>query len=146
MIKAIIFDWIDTIYQRNSGLFPESRQILEEFSKKYMLGLVSKRKDPKQGYGEIDELNISKYFGSIVIARRKTPIEFRKCLSELSVNPKETLVVGDRTIREIRIGNQMGCQTYWIEAGEHAHEKPDKKTGQPTKIIHSIGDLLKEKL
>jgi FMN phosphatase YigB (HAD superfamily) len=141
--KAIIFDWIGTLYERDRGPFPYTREVLTELYQDYKIGLVSKRKDPQKGFEELKELSLESYFDSVIIARRKTPIEFRKCLAELEITPANTLVVGDRTIREIRIGNQLGCTTYWINAGDHAHELPDKKTGQPNYTINSIKDLLK---
>ena len=72
----------------------------------------------------------------------KTPEQFIECMRKLRVKPENTLVVDDRTVRGIQIGNKLGCQTAWIWKGEYAHEVPNKKTGQPTKIINSVEDLL----
>ncbi len=140
--KAIIFDWIGTLYEREKGLFPDSRRVLDNLQGRYRLALVSKRRDPEQGLEEVRNEGIAKYFNYILIARRKTLAEFKKCIRQLSLKPEEIIVVGDRTIREIRIGNQLGCITYWINKGEHAEELPTRKTGQPDSTISSISDLL----
>jgi FMN phosphatase YigB (HAD superfamily) len=121
---------------------PHAREVLVELHPEYKMGLISKRKEPQMGYDELRDLGIEKYFDSVIVARRKTPIEFRKCILELKIEPENILVVGDRTIREIRIGNQFGCTTYWIKAGKHANELPNRKTGQPNYTINSLKDLL----
>ena len=131
-----------TLYEREKGLFPYTREVLAELHPEYKIGLISKRREPKMGFEELGKLSLDIYFDSVIIARRKTPIEFKKCLDELGIAPADTLVVGDRTIREIRIGNQLGCTTYWINTGEHSSELPNKKTGQPSYTISSVKDLL----
>jgi putative hydrolase of the HAD superfamily len=143
MLQAIIFDWVGTLYQRKTGLFPEVKEVLENLEKNYKLGLVSKGDKPLKRLEEIEQTGIANYFSSIVLAKRKTPKEFRKCLGELEINPENALVVGDRTRREIKIGNQLGCKTFWICKGEYSLEVPTEKTGQPTYTGSSIEDLLK---
>ena len=139
--KAIIFDWIGTLYERDKGLFSFSKEVLINLHPYYKLGLISKRKNPGTGYLEIQRTGIVDYFDSIIIARRKTLTEFKKCLAELDLTPECVAVVGDRTIREIRIGNVLGCTIYWIKAGEHSSELPNRRTGQPNYVINSINDL-----
>jgi len=142
MSQAIIFDWIGTLVDRDNGPYSWSKEVLDTLLTQYKLGLVSKRSDPEKGRKELEESGLSEYFNSIVIARQKTIIEFTKCMNQLSVSPAGTHVVGDRTIREIRIGNQIGCTTYWIQRGEHSHELPNRKTGEPNYRINSVKDLL----
>jgi FMN phosphatase YigB (HAD superfamily) len=139
--KAIIFDWVGTLYERDVGLFPDVEIILRNLHSTHKLGLISKRKNPAQGHEELNKLGLANHFDSIIIATKKTQIEFKKCIKELGVFPEEILVVGDRTIREIRIGNILGCDTAWIKTGEHADEKPNRKTGLPTYIINSLKEL-----
>ena len=55
----------------------------------------------------------------------------------------KTLVVDDRSIRGIQIGNQIGCETAWIHNGKYSHEMPNEETGAPYYIIDSVEDLLK---
>lgn len=143
MIKAIIFDWIGTLYQfRGKGLFPYSERVLRELSSKYKLAAISKAplEDIEMRSKQINE--IKKYFDVIIVDTDKTSEQYIECMRKLNVEPENTLVVGDRTIREIKIGNQLGCQTYWIKNGKHANELPNEETGQPTRIINSIEDLL----
>lgn len=61
----------------------------------------------------------------------------------MGVKPENTLVVDDRTVRGIQIGNHLGCQTAWIQSGQYSGETPNSETGEPTYRINSVEDLLK---
>ncbi len=142
MSKSIIFDWIGTLVDRDTGPYTSSENILNHYKDRgYKLALVSKRSDPSKGYRELKNFNLEKYFDVIVIAQEKETAQFEKALKQLKSNPKETIVVGDRTVREIKIGNQLGCITIWIKSGEHAIELPTSETGNPTYTIGSLEEL-----
>ena len=142
MIEAIIFDWAGTLYKKNKGLFPYSEKVLRNLSSKYKLAVISKAvsDNVKTRLEQINE--IGNYFDVIIADIDKTPKQYLDCMKELNVKPKNTLIVDDRTLRGIKIGNKLGCQTYWIKNGEYSNETPNKKTGKPTKIIKSVEDLL----
>ena len=141
-IEAIIFDWTGTLYERNKGLFSYSKEVLQELKLKYKLAVISKvvSSSVEERLKQIN--SISKYFEVIIADTDKTPEHYIKCMKKLKVKPENTLVVDDRTLRGIKIGNKLGCLTYWVKNGEYANEIPNKKTGQPTKIIKSVKDLL----
>ena len=143
MIEAIIFDWIGTLYPfGGKGLFPYSEKILEKLHKKYKLAVISKATSDNVETRMKQIHSIKKYFDVIIVDVDKTAEQYIECMKKLSVKQENTLVVGDRTLREIQIGNQLGCKTYWIRNGRYAHEVPTKETGKPTKIINSVEDLL----
>ena len=143
MIEAIIFDWVGTLYIfGGKGLFPYSEGVLRRLHKKYKLAVISKATSDNVETRMKQIHSIKKYFEVIIVDVDKTPEQYTECMQRLSVKPKNTLVVGDRTLREIQIGNKLGCQTYWIRNGRYAHEVPTKETGKPTKIINSVEDLL----
>lgn len=143
MIKGIIFDWIGTLYERDKGLFPYSKRVLQELKSKFKLGLVSLA---KQGvHTRIEELETSgilPYFDSVVIDTQKTSEHYLKCMQEMGTKINTTAIVDDRAFRGIQIGNQLGCRTFWIKKGEYAHEVPNDKTGEPNHRINSVEDLL----
>lgn len=142
MAKAIIFDWIGTLCDRNLGPYVETPRILETYKARgYRLGLLSKRKKPIQGRKELADYGLDIYFDSIVIDTEKEMPQLRRCLDNLEVLPKDTKVVGDRTLREIRLGNLLGCTTVWICKGEHEAETPTSETGQPTYTINHLREL-----
>ena len=144
MINAIIFDWIGTLYRRNTGLFEGVEELLKSLKPKYKLGLVS-----LAGQGidnrrnDIKSTGIWDYFDSIRVDTSKDEEQFLRCIKEMNTLPRNTLIIGDRTIREIKIGNKLGCQTYWIKNGDYANQLPTQETGKPTKIITSVHDILK---
>ena len=143
-IEAIIFDWIGTLYQfGGKGLFPYSERVLKELKPKYKLAVISKAvsNNVENRMCQINE--IKQYFKVIIADVDKTPEQFSECMRQLEVKPENTLVVDDRTVRGIQIGNQLGCQTAWIMQGKYSSEIPNEETGEPTYKINSIEDLLK---
>ncbi len=143
-IEGVIFDWIETLaINSEDGLFHYSEDVVKKLSSKYKLSLISiagfgveKRKQ------EIEKSGLTKYFEHIIVDTIKTEEQYRDCMKCMKTTPEKTLVVDDRTLRGIKIGNKLGCQTYWIKNGKYAHELPNEETGQPTRIINSVEDLL----
>ena len=141
-IKAIIFDWAGTLYEKNKGLFPYSENVLQELKPKYKLAVISKAVS-NSVEERLNQINgIKHYFNFIIAEIDKTPEHYTKCMRKLKVKPEETLVVDDRTLRGIQIGNKLGCKTAWIEKGEYSNELPTEETGNPYYTIKSIEDLL----
>ena len=143
-IKGIIFDWIGTLaINSKDGLFHYSEDVIRRLSGKYNLSLISiagfgveKRKQ------EIEESGLTKYFERIIVDTIKTEEQYLECIERMRTTPETTLLVDDRVVRGIAIVNRLGCQTYWIKNGKYSHELPNEETGQPTKIINSVEDLL----
>ena len=143
MIEVIIFEWVGTLYDKNKkDLFPYSERILRELHPRYKLAVISKAVSNNVETRLKQMSEIGQYFDFIVADTDKTPEQFIECMRRLNVRPENTLVVDDRTIRGIIIGNKLGCQTAWIQNGEYAHEIPNGETGEPTYRINSIEDLL----
>ncbi len=144
MIKAIIFDWIGTLYRfGGKGLFPYSERVLRELHKKYKLAVISKAVSEDTVRRARQIYTIEKYFGFTAIGENKTPEQFISCMRIMDVKPENTLVVDDRVDRGIQIGNALGCKTAWIRYGKYAHMIPNSRTGEPTYKINSIEHLLK---
>ncbi len=143
-IKAVIFDWVGTLYQFGGhGLFPISEKVLQELKKKYKLAVISRdvTSDIETRSRQIN--NVGHYFDFIVVDKIKTPEQFTECMQRLGVKPEDTLVVDDRVDRGIQIANNLGCKTAWVQKGIFADIRPSNETGQPTYKINSVGDLLK---
>jgi len=141
-IKAIIFDWAGTLYEKDKGLFPYSEEVLQELKPKYKLAVISKAVS-NSVEERLKQINgISKYFEVIIADIDKTPEHYIQCMKKLKVKPENTLIVDDRTLRGIKIGNKLGCKTAWIEKGEYSNELPNDETGNPYYTIKSIEDLL----
>jgi FMN phosphatase YigB (HAD superfamily) len=63
---------------------------------------------------------------------------FSKIQHELGLKPDEMLVVGDRPMREIRAGNELGMHTVRIRRGEFAAQQPEGKLEEPDYEVRSI--------
>jgi HAD superfamily hydrolase (TIGR01509 family) len=144
-IEAIIFDWVETLSEGSRSLYPYSKNVLEELrSRGYKLGLIS-----LAGHGnakrseDIKATGIEPYLDSVIIDTVKTPEIYLRCIKELGATPETTAVVDDRTLRGIKIGNQIGCQTFWVMSKKYLHEAPNEETGEPTYRINSVEDLLR---
>lgn len=148
MIQAVIFDWYGTLYDKGKGAFPDSIATLDALRERGInMGLVSKTNEREKVESELKSSGIGVFFNtaSRVISFEKNQNQFLYLMSLYSTTHSNTAVVGNRAAeqREIHIGNQLGCQTYCIQRGEHAHELPNEITGQPTQIITTVSDLLK---
>ena len=143
MIEAIIFDWVGTLYQFDGkGLFPYSEGVLRKLHPRYKLAAISKAVSDNVE-NRLSQINELRHYFSVVIADAdKTSEQFIECMRKLNVKSEKTLVVDDRSVRGIKIGNELGCQTAWITQGKYSHELPNEETGQPTYRINSVEDLL----
>lgn len=124
-VEAIIFDWVGTLYQfGGTGLFPYSERILQELQPHYRLAVISKAVSANVENRLKQIAEIKKYFEVIIADVDKTPEQFKLCMEKMGVKPEKTLIVDDRTVRGIQIGNDLGCQTAWIQRGQYANEYP----------------------
>ena len=57
--------------------------------------------------------------------------------------PEYTAVIDHRAMDGIRIGNELGCRTYWVRNGNYSGVRPNKKTGEPTRVVDSLKELSK---
>lgn len=143
-VEAIIWDWVGTLSQfGGKGPFLYSQKVLHELAPKYRMAVISKVASNIPLKVRLDEIKkMGKYFSFVLADYDKTPEQFLECMRTLRVKPENTLVVDDRTVRGIQIGNKLGCQTAWIKTGKYAEETPNKETGEPTYKINSVKDLL----
>lgn len=142
MIRAIIFDWIGTLYERNKDLYPFSERVLKTLKPKYKLGLVTLAgKGIKAREKDLEKTGVKHYFDSIIIDTDKSEKQYLQCIQELGTTPDTTAIIDDQ-MRRLIIGIKLNCKTYWIQTGEFASFPPNSKTGEPTKRIDSIKDLV----
>jgi FMN phosphatase YigB (HAD superfamily) len=142
-MRAIIFDWMGTLYERNRGLFPYSERVLRGLKQRYRLGLISLAKENAGlRVKEITDSGVYSLFDSVIVGSEKNAEVYMRCMRELDSTPETTSIVDDRAKRGIKVGTELGCQTFWIQKGEYAHELPSAETGEPTYRIDSIEDIL----
>jgi len=123
-----------------------SKEILELLAPNYSLGLISNY------YGNVEtvleELSLKKYFTSIVDSavvgiRKPNPQIFEIALNELSVNPTETVVIGDSYDNDIKPAKSLGCYTIWINSKGWNNPVDVNSADKLIKSIKEIPDTLK---
>lgn len=146
MIKAVIFDFGRTLYDRdNDRFFPEVFGILESFSPRYKMAIVSMAPggDIEERRQVLKDSNTEKYFDSIIFVREDKDSAYEKALVELNVEPKDIAIIDDRVKRGVSWGNRRGSVTIWFRNGKFKDELPDETTGEPTYTITDLSELLK---
>ena len=144
MNPAIIFDWVGTLYERNKGPYAYSEKVLSVLRGRYKLGLISIAGGGEEARRkEIESSGLLNFFDAVIIGGSKTSDQFLHCMEMMGATPETTVIVDDRTVRGIKIGNDLGCQTFWIQKGDYSHELPNDDTREPTFRINSIEDLLR---
>ena len=142
-IKAIIFDWGRTLYNRETGEpFPEAYEVLEYCSKNYRLAIVSLGLlgDMEERIEKINKFKFDKYFEFISFTTTNKDTAFRDSTTKFNLEPKEILIVDDRIFRLIwPMAN--GFKTCWLKQGKFAGELPTLETGNPTFTILNLKEL-----
>lgn len=105
MIKTIIFDLIDTLYDPNSKkLFPDTLTTLDLLKNNFSLILVTDFKEDKKRL--LDDLGLEKYFDNIIISNKSNNL-FESILNGNSIRASECLVIGDNEKNEIQIARNL---------------------------------------
>ena len=144
MVKGIIFDWTETLSEGSRKLFPRTKDTLEELhSRGYALGLVSLAGHGIQNRREdILATWVWDYFQIVIVDTVKTLEQYLECMKSLGSIPEDTLVVDDRILRGITLGNTLGCKTVWLRGLKYGNELPTQEIEVPTYTIHSIEEIL----
>lgn len=66
---------------------------------------------------------------------------FHKIQQQLGLNAGEILIVGDRPMREIRAGKELGMHTVRIRHGEFAAQVPRDKDEEPDYEVKNISEI-----
>jgi FMN phosphatase YigB (HAD superfamily) len=144
MIKAVIFDYGYTLYDRDEvSLYSEVNQVINDlFEQGYKLALVSRAEDVDLRREEIREHGLDDFFEIIDIVPKESEKEFNWIFDELEVKPEEVMVVGDRVKSEISVGNSLGCMTVWVPRGPFVLETPKTKEQKPDFTIKDLTGVL----
>jgi len=147
MIKGIIIDFNWTIYSPEiNGVSPGAIEIMQKLHGKYKLALLSSRISgisEAERREQIHDLGIELFFEEIMILpKEKTMEDMRECMRRMGLKSEEMMVIGDRIISEITIGNQLGCVTVWYRQGKFANVGPENAQQKPRYTINHFNELL----
>ncbi|MFA5820776.1 MAG: HAD hydrolase-like protein [Candidatus Gracilibacteria bacterium] len=144
MLTSLLFDWGGTIYDNaTASPFPDSKQVLEHFSKKYSIAIVSFADDTAEmnrRFDILERFDLRKYLQFAIFHPDKNNM-YHLAMRNLNSKPENTLVIDDY-MQRIAYLKTIGCRTAWVRRGKFADQTPTEKTGQPDHIINSLSDLI----
>lgn len=120
-IEAIFFDLDSTIMVSKSGAYQEkTEKWLKEVDKDFFIAVISNNK--KTDY--IDKVRSISDFEVIGNANKPSPGTMKKLLSEININPKNVVIVGDRPLTDILAGKLLGAKTILVDSINAENEVP----------------------
>ena len=115
--EDLLKDYLDE-FKNSCVPFPNLLSMLEDLiSSKFILGIIT------NGYGQfqmdnIKALGIENYFESILISewegiKKPDPQIFRKALTELNLEPSQSVFVGDHPLNDVKASKNIGMVGIW---------------------------------
>ncbi|MBI4980244.1 HAD hydrolase-like protein [Candidatus Woesearchaeota archaeon] len=138
--KLMILDYA-TLEREHRWLDWGIGDIVQGLAYTHQLGLVSRETAVVSRINnKLATWGIEPYLSKKLFCNDKSYREcYRWLMGELGKNAGETIVVDDEYKRGVRVGRELGCETYLIvREGITAPRKI-----APTKVIHSLADLLR---
>lgn len=130
---------------KESRLFPKVERILTYLKKKgYKLAVASNRPS-RFSWILIHHLKLDKYFDFVLCADKLSHIKphpeiLNKIMQRFSVEPKQSLYVGDMTI-DAQAGRRAKVKTIIVTTGSHSRQEIERQ--KPYRIIRKISQLQK---
>lgn len=142
MLKGIIFDFNRTLYDpEEKALFSGVKELLRSLRQIGLkLGLLSYGGYEKEKL--LRDIGLIPFFDWYKITPEKTLYEFSLFMKSLRLEPAEVLVVGDLLTEEIRLGNELGAKTVWINRGSGGGNLSSSSDVNYNYTIKQISELL----
>jgi len=127
---------------------PDSKDVLEELSTKYTLGLLTDGFLPAQRL-KVKAMGIEKYFRCILYTEqlgrefwKPSPVGFEKLLANLNVKPESAAYIADNAEKDFIAPNRLGFATIQIIRPARIHISTSQQPGAAAKhVIDRIGQL-----
>jgi len=130
-------------------LFPGSLPLLRFLAKRGVRNFVVSFGEPKTQHAKVKALGLDREpsIEKIYFADRSNVLTkeaaFRKIQKRTRLKPGEILVVGDRPMREIRAGKELGMHTVRLRHGEFKSQMPTGPEEAPDYVIGNISEVRK---
>ena len=130
-------------------LFPGSLRLLRFLAKRGVRNFVVSFGEPKTQHAKVKALGLDREpsIEKIYFADRSNVLTkeaaFRKIQKKTQLKPSEILVVGDRPMREIRAGKELGMHTVRLLHGEFKSQMPVGPEEEPDYVIGNISEVRK---
>ena len=155
-IKAIVFDWGDTLMRDFPGhqgpmahwprveVIPGVPEALPQLHKQMVCCVASNAGDSNaelMGFA-LDRVGIRQYFHHLITSRelgatKPDPAFFREVLRRLGVEPQECIVVGNDYLKDIAPARAVGLRTIWFSEGPVTEPAPCADT-----VLNSMEGLV----
>ncbi|MGB9120541.1 MAG: HAD family hydrolase [Candidatus Angelobacter sp.] len=130
-------------------LFPGSLPLLRFLAKRGVRNFVVSFGEPKTQHAKVKALGLDREpsIEKIYFADRSNVLTkeaaFRKIQKRTRLTPSDILVVGDRPMREIRVGKELGMHTVRLRHGEFKSQMPAGPEEEPDYVIANISEVRK---
>ncbi|MBI4049472.1 MAG: HAD family hydrolase [Candidatus Doudnabacteria bacterium] len=154
-IKAIIFDWGGTLFDKNGEISGAYELLTFCKAKGYRLAVatITTMETGEERINRIKSSRLGKFF-EIIKACHLDPSKvhevtddkgrlFDKIVEYFNFPQSEIMIIGDRTFRDIRYATLKGHPSIWVKNGKFAHELPNDQTGQPTYTVKYLSEIMK---
>ena len=120
-------------------MFPGVIPLLKKLKKQNRLILITRKEGKRESL--IQDMGLEEFFEQILLTDKKTIEAFASLIDKNDKN----IVVGDRLVDEIAIGNQLGCITIHLKQGKFADDsiniKADFTITTMTELLPIIKNL-----
>lgn len=130
-------------------LFSGSLPLLRFLAKRGVRNFIVSFGEPKTQHAKVKALGLDRESSveKIYFADRSNVLTkeaaFRKIQKRTRLRPGEILVVGDRPMREIRAGKELGMHTVRLRHGEFKSQMPMGPEEEPDYVITNISEIRK---
>lgn len=133
----------EEVYGQEPVLFDGVKEVLGTLKAHYTLGLITDGRSRGQN-AKINNAGIRNFFSVVKISeeegvKKPSPVIFKRCLSQLSVTPKEAVYVGDHPEKDVVAAQAVGLKAVWVR---NAHYLEPKSADGIIDNLSELSDLL----
>ena len=112
-IKALMFDLDSTVMPSKSGKFPEKvLQLFETLQQNFVIAIISNNKRSEY----IEKVRSQVLFPVIGNANKPNAKIMAEFLKSINVEPKNSVMIGDRPLTDILAGKLLGSKTILVDS------------------------------
>jgi len=113
---------------------PEARKVLEALSAKHDCILYTLGDEEQQLY-RLNAVSLASYFKRVFVVLHKNEVVLLRILSELSLNPASTWMIGNSASADIEPALKLGLNCIWLHSEHWLFDDPQKDTSGVHQIL-----------
>ncbi len=143
-MKAVLVDFKRTLFDPEKNcLLPQALEFLQGLKeKKFKIGLVAKNAGINES--TVKEMGIFEFFDFVSLEDEKSLEQYKTALDSLKIEAKNCFCVGDRVVKEIKYGNELGCVTVWVRQGKFSKDAPKKPEEEPNITVENLSEAFEK--